>query len=118
MSRSSSCGLSGGPADCTQSGEAAGGGICKDRPRKSGRRGGSGEAADSGGRKAVAVEEEEGVVGTAWSSLLVRRACLRKVGEGCSEVGAVIGGSDKERDFAGVTVDRVSILISLSSSPR
>ena len=62
-------------------------GICKDKPR-----------AISGLRP---MRDGRGVVGKAWSSLLM---CLsRKVGEGASVVGVIVfGGSEKERDLEGV----------------
>ena len=52
--------------------------------------------------------ERRGVLGTAWSSLLLRSSFSWKVGEGARTEGVVVrlavGGSEKERDFEGVLV--------------
>lgn len=55
--------------------------------------------------------DEEGVVGTAWSSLLACRTRSRKVGEGWRvPVGVeALAGLEKERDLEGVTVAAVAV---------
>jgi hypothetical protein len=58
-------------------------------------------------------ERVEGVVGTAWSSLLPCRMRSRKVGEGASVPFAAVGGSEKERDLEGVVASRGCVALSI-----
>lgn len=72
------------------------GGIWRDKPRPS-----SGLRPERG--------DLSGVLGRAWSSLVVRASFSWKVGEGARVAGVPLGfvrfgGSEKERDFEGVFV--------------